>query len=197
VASLDDAVLPISDRLFLYLIVGGLSFIVEISTFLALRRAAMPVIPASVASFIVATLANYLLSILLAFEHGRFRQPEELARFLIVVLVGLVLNTIVVWIFAYPLAIQPIVAKISAVPIVLTWNYLGRRLFVFDKRVPAPVQSWLARTQPFSGLRSRRRLARARGHGSKVCHGLGHSPLKGQYTALCASPNHPRRRRDH
>lgn len=148
-ASLDHAV-------FLYLIVGGLLFIVEISTFLALCRVAMPVIPASVASFIVATLANYLLSILLAFERGRFRQPEELARFFLVVLVGLALNTMVVRIFAYPLAIQPTVAKIAAVPIVLTWNYLSRRIFVFDNRVPAPVQSWLARTSPFSGFRSRK-----------------------------------------
>jgi putative flippase GtrA len=150
-------------QFFLYLIVGGLSFIVEISTFLALRRAAMPVIQASVASFIAATLANYLLSILLAFQRGRFRRLVELARFLIVVLVGLVLNTTVVWIFAYPLALQPTVAKIAAVPIVLMWNYLGRRIFVFDTRVPVPVQSWLARASPLSGLRSRR-LAQARTH---------------------------------
>ena len=148
----------------LYLIVGGLSFIVEISTFLALHRAAMPVILASMASFIVATLANYLLSIMLAFERGRFRRQVEMTRFLIVVLVGLLLNTMVVGIFAYPLAIQPTVAKIAAVPIVLTWNYLGRRRFVFDERVPAPVRSWLARTSQFSGLRSHRRLARARTH---------------------------------
>jgi putative flippase GtrA len=149
-------------QFFLYLIVGGLSFIVEISSFLALRRAALPVIPASVASFIVATLANYLLSIVLAFERGRFRRQMELARFLIVVLVGLALNTMVVWLLAYPLAIQATVAKIAAVPIVLTWNYLGRRIFVFDSRVPAPIQSWLACRSLFSGLRSRRRLARAR-----------------------------------
>jgi putative flippase GtrA len=151
-------------QFFLYLIVGGLSFIVEISSFLALRRAALPVIPASVASFIVATLANYLLSIVLAFERGRFRRQMELARFLIVVLVGLALNTMVVWLLAYPLAIQATVAKIAAVPIVLTWNYLGRRIFVFDSRVPAPIQSWLACRSLFSGSRSRRRLARARAH---------------------------------
>ena len=84
-------------QFFLYLIVGGLSFLVEISTFVALRRAAMPVIPASVTSFIVATVANYLLSILLAFERGRFRRYVELTRFLVVVLVGLTLNTMLVW----------------------------------------------------------------------------------------------------
>jgi putative flippase GtrA len=127
----------------LYLIVGGVSFLVEIATFIALRRAAMPVIPASVTSFIVATVANYLLSIVLAFQRGRFRRPVELARFLGVVLVGLGLNTALVWIFVYPLAIPPTLAKISVVPIVLVWNYLGRRMLVFDARIPIPIPSWL------------------------------------------------------
>ncbi len=130
-------------QFFLYLIVGGLSFVVEIGAFVALRRAAMPVIPASVASFLVATIANYLLSILLAFQSGRFRRRAELTRFLVVVLVGLALNTALVWWFAYPLAIQPTIAKIAAVPIVLVWNYLGRRALVFDARVPVPVRSWI------------------------------------------------------
>jgi putative flippase GtrA len=148
-------------QFFLYLIVGGLSFIVEISTFLALRRSAMSVLPASVASFIVATVANYLLSILLAFERGRFRRHVEMARFLIVVFVGLALNTAVVWVLVYPLAMQATVAKIGAVPIVLMWNYLGRRIFVLGERIPALIQSQLAHISPFGGLRSPRRLARA------------------------------------
>jgi putative flippase GtrA len=130
-------------QFFLYLVVGGLSFLVEIASFIALRRAAMPVIPASVASFIVATTANYLLSIVLAFQRGRFRRQVELARFLGVVLVGLMLNTALVWIFVYPLAIPPTLAKVGVVPIVLAWNYLSRRVLVFDARVPIPIRSWL------------------------------------------------------
>jgi putative flippase GtrA len=147
-------------QFFLYLIVGGLSFLVEISTFVALRRAAMPVIPASVMSFIVATVANYLLSIVLAFERGRFRRHVELTRFLVVVLVGLTLNTMLVWFFVYPLTIRPTVAKIAAVPIVLIWNYLGRRVLIFDSSIPAPIQSWLARPLLLGALRPRRTLAR-------------------------------------
>jgi putative flippase GtrA len=125
----------------LYLIVGGLSFLVELTAFIALQTAAIAVIPASVASFIVATVANYLLSITLAFIPGRFRRHAELARFLAVVLVGLALNTAAVWFFAYPLGIPPVAAKVGAVPIVLIWNYLGRRLLVFDARVPAGTRS--------------------------------------------------------
>jgi dolichol-phosphate mannosyltransferase len=132
-------------QFFLYLIVGGLSFLVEIAAFVALRRMAMPVISASIASFIVATVANYLLSIALAFERGRFRRHIELIRFLTVVLVGLALNTALVWCFVYPLAIHPIVAKIAAVPIVLIWNYLGRRALVFDDRIPRRLRDGVQR----------------------------------------------------
>jgi len=128
-------------QFFFYLIVGGLSFLVELTTFIALRAAATAVIPASVASSVVATVANYLLSVTLAFVPGRFRRQAELARFLVVVLIGLGLNTTAVWLFAYPLAIPPVAAKIGAVPIVLIWNYLGRRLLVFDARVPAGVRA--------------------------------------------------------
>lgn len=123
-------------QFFLYLVVGGLSFIVEIATFVALRQAVVPVIAASVLSFIVATIANYLLSVVLAFQRGRFRRHVEMARFLSVVLVGLFLNTALVWCFVYPLSIPPLVAKIAVVPIVLIWNYIGRRLFVFSDQVP-------------------------------------------------------------
>lgn len=132
----------------LYLIVGGLSFVVEIATFVALRRAAMPVIAASVTSFMAATIANYLLSILLAFERGRHRRHVEMTRFLAVVLVGLTLNTALVWIFVYPLAMPPTLAKIAVVPIVLIWNYLGRRMLVFSNRIPASVALWFRSHTP-------------------------------------------------
>lgn len=80
-------------QFFLYLIVGGLAFFVDIGTFLVLRTVGISVLSASVSSFMVATAANYLLSILLAFERGRFRRHIELLRFMIVVVVGLGLNT--------------------------------------------------------------------------------------------------------
>jgi putative flippase GtrA len=146
-------------QFFLYLIVGGLSFVVDIGVFVGLREAAIPVITASVMSFIAATIANYQLSLLLAFERGRFRRHIELMRFLMVVLVGLGLNTALVWCFVYPCAMHPTVAKIAAVPIVLAWNYLGRQMLVFKDRIPVPVQAWLRRAATFcSAARPRSRI---------------------------------------
>jgi putative flippase GtrA len=130
-------------QFFLYLIVGGLSFFVDIGTFIMLRAIGLPVIPASVMSFSLATAANYLLCLVLAFERGRFRRSIETLRFLIVVLVGLGLNTLLVWCFVYPLSLRPTAAKVIAVPIVLIWNYLGRRLLVFSHEIPVAVRQRL------------------------------------------------------
>jgi putative flippase GtrA len=130
-------------QFFLYLIIGGLSFFVDIGTFIALRAIAVPVIPASVTGFSVATAVNYLLCLVLAFERGRFRRSTEMLRFLSVVLVALGLNILFVWCFIYWLSIHPTAAKIIAVPIVLVWNYLGRRRLVFGKEIPAAVRAWV------------------------------------------------------
>ena len=130
-------------QFFLYLIVGGLSFFVDIGAFIALRAIEVPVITASVTSFSLATAANYLLSVILAFQRGRFRRYIEMLRFLTVVLIGLGLNTLLVWCFVYPLALHPTAAKIFAVPIVLVWNYLGRRCLVFGSEIPAAARAWL------------------------------------------------------
>jgi putative flippase GtrA len=151
----------------LYLIVGGLSFFVDIGIFVLLRMAEMSVIPASIVSFIAATGANYALSTVLAFQGGRFRRHIELVRFLVVVLVGLALNTGLVWVFAYPLGVDPTLAKIIAVPIVLVWNYLGRRLLVFHDQLPTPMLKFLSsarRARRTEAVRSAARQAlRSRG----------------------------------
>ena len=52
------------------------------------------------------------LSIVLAFERGRFAATLKMLRFLTVVLVGLGLNTLLVWCFFYPLELHPPAAKI-------------------------------------------------------------------------------------
>ena len=60
----------------LYLIVDALSFFVDIGTFIVLRGIEVPAIPASVMSFSLATVANYLLCIVLAFERSRLRRKH-------------------------------------------------------------------------------------------------------------------------
>jgi hypothetical protein len=74
-----------------------------------------------------------------------------MARFVSVVLIGLGFNTLLVWCFVYQFSIHPAAAKIVAVPVVLIWNYLGRRLFVFSEDIPVAMQGWLRRARPALG----------------------------------------------
>lgn len=80
-----------------YLVVGGSAFLVELATFLLLLEAGMAVIAASVASFVVASGANYVLSNVIAFQSGGISRGQEALRFAFVALVGLGLNTGFVW----------------------------------------------------------------------------------------------------
>lgn len=118
-----------------YLVVGGSAFLVELVSFVLMLQAGLATIPASVASFVVATLANYLLSNAIAFQSGGIGRGQEALRFAFVALVGLGLNTGFVWLLL-ALGEPPLVAKIAAVAPVLAWNFLGRRLLVFSAHIP-------------------------------------------------------------
>ncbi|MCC7274911.1 MAG: GtrA family protein [Alphaproteobacteria bacterium] len=119
-----------------YLVVGGGAFAVELASFVGLLAAGLAPIPASIASFVLATAANYLLSNLLAFERSAMARTTEIVRFVLVAGIGLGLNTGFVWLFLLA-GLPAVAAKVIAVAPVLAWNFLGRRLFVFSRAVPA------------------------------------------------------------
>lgn len=119
-------------QLVLYFIVGGICFFIDIGVFVVLRLYELPILPASALSFVTATLVNYALCCAFVFRRGRFSRPEEIARLFLIALVGLGLNSLVVFLLARILQFSPTLAKIIAVLPVFAWNYLGRRKLVFD-----------------------------------------------------------------
>ena len=119
-------------QLVLYLVVGGICFCIDIGGFVALRYLKVPILTASAASFVTATITNYALCRTFVFRSGRFSRPEELLRLFGIAIIGLGLNSAVVWLLAEIIATDPTVAKILAVFPVFAWNYLGRRTVVFD-----------------------------------------------------------------
>ena len=129
-------------QLGIYLIVGGICFCIDVGGFVALRSLKLPILAASVLSFITATLSNYLLCCGFVFSRGRFSRPEEIVRLFIIALVGLSLNSMVVLLLAQILEFDPTLAKILAVVPVFAWNYLGRRTMVFDG-TPSPAVALL------------------------------------------------------
>jgi len=134
-------------QLALYLVVGSICFCIDIGGFIALRYVGLPILPASVTSFVMATVANYLLCCAVVFRSGRFSRVNEMLRLFVVATVGLGLNTTMVWLLAKILGADPTFAKIAAVLPVLGWNYLGRRAIVFHGALPPAMDLFVERVR--------------------------------------------------
>ncbi len=115
-----------------YVSVGGICFSIDIAGFVILLYFGLGILTASAVSFATATIINYLLCCAVVFRSGRFSRSEELLRLFAIAIVGLGLNSAMVWLLAEVMGLDPILAKLLAVLPVLAWNYLGRRSIVFD-----------------------------------------------------------------
>lgn len=128
----------VSAQFIWYLLVGGLSFLTDLSILVILLWFSTPVPGALVIGFFVGTLANYRLSRMLAFAGGRYRPAGEVCRLFAVALVGLFLTMALIALLMSA-GMSAVAAKIVATPIAFIWNYAGRRLFVFFPEMPRDI----------------------------------------------------------
>lgn len=120
-------------RIVKYFFVGGTASIVDIGLFsLFSGYLGWPWVPVSMATFILATFANYFLSIRFVFESGvRHKKHVELAGVFVVSGLALVVNQTILYFFIEVIGLHLIASKIIATGFVFFWNYFGRSKFVF------------------------------------------------------------------
>ncbi len=123
-------------KLLKYLIVGGVAAIIDIGLFSFLTWVTnLHWFPVSMASFCIATLVNYYLSISHVFQSGsRFKKHHEVLLVFIVSAIALIVNQCILYILIEKLVCNLILAKISATGIVFFWNYFGRSNLVFKAK---------------------------------------------------------------
>ena len=121
-----------------YFLVGGAAAAVDIGLFLALAKGlGLPYQPVAAATFILATLVNYVLSVRFVFVSGqRFGKRSEIALVYLVSAVGLALNAAILWACVEMAAMGLFAAKIAATGCVFFWNYFARRHLVFGATRP-------------------------------------------------------------
>src|ERR1700761_4764074 len=129
-------------QLIAYALVGGLSSAFDLVLFVIISKTSLGPIVASIISFTAATDVNYFLSYAISFVRGRHSRRSEILRLIAVSLAGLVLNTLVVWMLM-ALGLPGVFAKMAAIGVVFVWNFIGRRLFVFERDLPPPVTAML------------------------------------------------------
>lgn len=135
-----------------YLLVGALSLGADLVAFYALLP--LGLVTATILGFALGTLANYVLSTLLAFRGGRQSRAGEVLRLVVVALAGagLTLSLVLAFVAA---GLGPTAAKLWATVLVFAWNYVGRRVWVFGPEMPDT--TWTASNRSLEVLTGRGR----------------------------------------
>ena len=129
---------PLAVQFVLYLIIGGLSAVVNAGLFLALFAAGVSVMIAAPAAFVVAAFLNYLLCICVLFRHrARWNSRTELAVFISLIgCIGFLDLQVTRWLLA--LGASAAIAKVLASVVGLGCNFLGKRFIVFSESPRGP-----------------------------------------------------------
>lgn len=115
-----------------YIVVGSIAFIVDYGVTYGLLSV-LPLLLANSLGFITANVVNFLLAHSLVFQ----RRFEGAALFqiyvstLLVSVIGLFLNSLLVWIGVVVLGLSLLLTKALAALIVLVWNYCARVLWIY------------------------------------------------------------------
>lgn len=120
-----------------YLFVGGMAALTDIVIFYVfadvLRYNYLTV---TVCGFIIATLVNYLLSIVFVFDSGvRFNWNMEIFFVYVISLVGLSVHISVLYFLVEFFSLMLMVSKLIALGSAFLFNYSLRKYYVFKKKV--------------------------------------------------------------
>lgn len=83
-------------------------------------------------SFILSTLFNYVASMRFVFnsKFSKDEKSKELILFVILSVIGLLLNQFLIWFFVEKIALYYMAAKIVATFFVMAWNFISRKVWL-------------------------------------------------------------------
>ena len=117
-----------------YFLVGGASALTDWALFaLFLYWGELQYLVSGSLSFIVATAANYYMSIRFVFGTGRRSLKQRVTLLYFVSLVGMAINLALLTLGIDLLDLHPMIAKILATGMVFAWNFLLRYFYIFRK----------------------------------------------------------------
>lgn len=128
-------------KLILYLFVGGTAALVEWGLFYLfityiLKNTGLSIMVmtmlATASAFSLATLYHYFLGNILVFNSGsRYETGKELSLVFLVSIMGLGFNLLLMYVFVSLLGWQLMLSKVITSCIVVVWNYLSRKKWIF------------------------------------------------------------------
>lgn len=115
-----------------YLLVGGTCTVLDfLILYLLVNTFSVNYVLSSVISFSLAVLLNYYLCTLWIFKVRKVSNVyKEILFYILISVVGLFLNSGLIWFLTETFSMQFLLSKVFATPIVLIWNFLGRKYFL-------------------------------------------------------------------
>ncbi len=129
---------PLPLQFMVYIVIGGISALVNFLIFVQLYYAAVSIVYAAPIAFIIAAVTNYILSIVTLFRHkARWNSVWEVVIYGgVVITVGTVDLAITEGL--YRLGYSAESAKVAATLLGLLFNFAGRRFIVFPEPASGP-----------------------------------------------------------
>lgn len=116
-------------------LVGGIAFIIDYTLLYVLTNyIGIYYLVSAGISFIISTVFNYIVSMRYVFKgKENISHQKELAIFIFLSGLGLVLNQIIMFVSVDKLKIFYMYAKLLATIIVMVWNFVTRKIFLEEK----------------------------------------------------------------
>ena len=112
-------------------IVGGLAFIIDYGIYTLLSQLlGIYYILASIISFSISVIFNYILSIKWVFDVTKKQTTKEFIIFIVLSVIGLIINSIILYICVELFNIHDMIGKIIATIIVMVYNFITRKIFI-------------------------------------------------------------------
>jgi putative flippase GtrA len=117
-----------------YGIAGFVAFIVDVSILYTLTEyAGINYLVSAVFAFSVGMVIVYLLSVQWVFKKRKFKnRHHEFWIFVLIGIVGLVLNELIIFLFTEYFAFYYLISKVIATVIVYFWNFFNRKYLLFN-----------------------------------------------------------------
>lgn len=116
--------------------VGFVSAIGHYGLLIALVQiAGVPAVPASAAGALLGAWINYTLNYRFTFRSSK-RHREAVLKFAVVATIGLLLNTVFMWVGVELIGAHYLLSQIVTTGLVLIWSFAGNRYWTFQPAQP-------------------------------------------------------------
>lgn len=114
-----------------FLGVGGLATAIQYGILILLveTNLALPVVASSI-GYLVSSIANYLLNYYFTFSSSA-SHSLAIVKFLVVALIGLLINSLLIYVMTEMISIYYIIAQIVATLAVLIWNFFAHKYWTY------------------------------------------------------------------